>query len=197
MQHEAQLDRGGPAARFVTACQMLLPGLDVVRCLTALKVDVLVEVARADDGDAVDYKARIRTERPSLDAGDDMLDARPSAGTVEERVVATELTVAWSSDVASLGVLLERQEVPAQRPGDDNAEGEVNAGLASEVQHLGHTETAVGAQQGLNAWPVTVDLADQAEHEGAGLDAAWAAGRAEHGRDGRPSPWNTTCGWKP
>jgi hypothetical protein len=197
VQHEAQLDRGGPAARFVTGCQVLLPGFDMVRGLTALTVDVFVEVARADDGDAGDYKARVRTERPGLGAGDDMLDARPSAGTVEERVVATELTVAWSSGVAGLGVLLERQEVPAQRRGGDNAEGEVNAGLASEVQHLGHTETAVGVQQGLNAWPMTVDLADRAEHEGACLYAAWAAGRAEHGPDGRTSPWNTTCGWKP
>src|ERR1039457_6069813 len=63
---------------------MRLPGFDVIFGLSAPAVAILIERARIAPLEVGDDEACIWSVHPSLDAGDDALDATPARGAVEK-----------------------------------------------------------------------------------------------------------------
>src|SRR3954467_14762284 len=73
---------------------MGLPGLDVVLGLAAGTVDILVNGAAAHTIETGDDEACVGALRPSLDAGDDALDAVPARGAIVEFLEPAQLLAA-------------------------------------------------------------------------------------------------------
>src|SRR3954469_9524403 len=132
---------------------MGLPGLDVVLGLAAGAVDILVNGAAAHTIETGDDEACVGALRPSLDAGDDALDAVPARGAIVEYLEPAQLLA------ASLGSALDRAglqcgDVLAQRGGRRDAEDVIEPLGPAEAQHLRRAIVAVGAQQDLHTRPV-------------------------------------------
>ncbi len=152
-----------------------LPGLSPV---TTLAIDVLVDPARGPVREVGGDEARVGALRAGLDAGDDALDTGPAGGAVVEFLVAAQLLPACRAGVAPGGAGFQRLDMAAQGRGGGDAEQEVDARRAAEIQHLRRAVVAVSADQDLDPRPVPADLADQAAQDAARLGAGRALGRA-------------------
>ncbi len=105
-------------------------------------------------------------------------------GAVVEFLVAAQIVPARCTRVAVGGAGFHRRDMAAQRGGGGDAEQEVDARRAAEIQHLRRAVMTVGADQDLNARPVLADLAHQAAQEVARLGTGRSPGWAQHGGDG-------------
>src|SRR5271166_5811405 len=171
---------------------MRLPGLDVVFRFAAPAVDILVKYTGVADLQVGDDEACVRPFRASLDAGDDPLDAAPTGGPVEELLEAAGLALLRRGLEACLRAGLEALDVPAQRRGRRDAQDIIETIGSTPVEDFGTAIMAIGAQQYLGVGPVGPDRPQQAAQKGTDLLATRAFGVTK-----RPSPSNTTIGWKP
>src|SRR4051812_48917417 len=114
---------------------MGLPGLDVVLSLAASAVDILVDGASTEAVEAGDDEACVDALRPSLDAGDDALDAVPACGAIVEFLEPAQLLAA-SLGSALDRARLQRGDVLAQRGGRRDAEDVIEPLGPTEAQHL-------------------------------------------------------------
>ena len=80
--------------------------------------------------------------------------------------------------------MLQRLNAAAQCATGGDAENEIEPLGAAEIQHLGRTIMAVGAEQDVHARPVSPNGADQAAQKAAHLAPGGAAGGAQQGGDG-------------
>src|SRR5215217_4929430 len=181
VQHEAELVGAGLATGGSVSGEVQAPSFDVVLGLAALAIEVLVDPSCRAAGEVGDDEAGVGALGAGLDAGDDPLDPAPAPGAVVELLVAAQLIGPGYGGAPGSGALLQRLDVPAQGAGRGDAEHEVEALGAAEVQHLGGAVMAVGPDQDLDPRPVAADPAHEAAQEGAGLGAAGPASGAQHG----------------
>ncbi len=104
--------------------------------LAAAAVEILVKRAGADAGDVGDDKARVGALGAGLDAGDDALDAAPTRRAIEELLVAPKLAVRGTAGVSGRGAVLQRDDACAQCAAGGQAENELQALGAAEIQHF-------------------------------------------------------------
>ena len=100
---------------------------------------------------------------------------------VVELPVAAQLIGPGHGGASGSGALLQRLDVPAQGAGRGDAEHEVEALGAAEVQHLRGAVMTVSPDQDLDPRPVAADPAHEAAQEGSRLGAAGPASGAQHG----------------
>ena len=165
-----------------SAARWVFPGLDVIFCLAAGAIDILVEGAAAHTIEAADDKAGIDALRPGLDAGDDALDTIPACGAIVEFLEAALLHATRAGGVRGRAGF-QRGDVSAQRGGRCDAEDIIEPLGPAEPQHLGRAIVAVGAQQDLHARPVLAQRRDQATQPEDDLPPARPAGGAQGGGD--------------
>src|ERR1035437_2032824 len=119
---------------------MRLPGFDVIFGLSAPAVAILIERARIAPLEVGDDEACIWSVRPSLDAGDDALDATPKLReTADFAVLGRRLE-------ARLRLGFEVHYVLAQGRRRRDAEDEVEAIGPTPVENLRTAIMAVAAQ---------------------------------------------------
>ena len=130
--------------------------------------------------EAGDDEPGIDALRPGLDPGDDALDPAPAAGGVEELGEAPDLGVAGP---ARGGAGLQAGHPGAQRRIGVEAEDEVDAGRAAEVDDFGRGIVAVAADQDLDARPTAPQRPDQPAQVAGDLAPARPSGGAQDGGD--------------
>src|SRR5215213_289869 len=122
--------------------------------LSPLAVFPFVEVAGRAAGQVGDNKAGVDAVWPGLDAGDDPLDPAPAAGAVEKLLVAALFLGARRGGAQHCGAPLQHLDMTAQRRRRGNAENEIQALGAAEVEQLRCAVVAVRADQDLDPRPV-------------------------------------------
>src|SRR5450759_220162 len=126
---------------------MRLPGFDVIFGLSAPAVAILIERARIAPLEVGDDEACIWSVRPSLDAGDDALDATPACGAVEKLRETADFAVLGRRLEARLRLGFDVHYVLAQGRRRRDAEDEVEAIGPTPVENLRTAIMAVAAQQ--------------------------------------------------
>lgn len=164
-------------------------------------VDCLVERLGSAAFEVGGDEARIGALSTDLDPCNDPFDPAPALGTVEEFLEAPHLAGPRAGLgpclVACRGAGFQRQDMPAQGRGRCDAKDEVELVRPAKVDHLGAAVVAVAANQDPGGRPAGADGAQQTtEKARISVPLGRLAGRST-AVTMRPSPSNTTIGWKP
>ena len=166
--------------------------------LAAAAVELLVQRARRAAGEVGDDEAGVGALRAGLDAGDDALDPAPAGGAVVEFLVAPQLVRAGRGGLPGRGAALQGLDMAAQRRGRGDAEDEIDA--ARPGRNPAPRARSNGCRRGAGSRPAASGRGSRAPG-GGGSRAPPARSGRRAGRSmaatGRPSPSNTTIGWKP
>jgi hypothetical protein len=150
--------------------------------LAAGAVELFVDRLAGPLGQVGDDIAGVATLWARLDTGDDAFHPAPGPGGVVKLFEPADLGSAVLIDAGD-GRLLEGIGPATQAGVAGEAENEVQASIAAEIEHLGRAVVAVAAQKNLDSRPVATDLADQAPQMRGNLATFGALGRAQHGSD--------------
>ena len=127
--------------------------------LAASAIDIFVETAGVAGFEIGDDEARVDAVGPGFGSRDDALDSAPALRAVEEFLVAPRLAGRRRRLERGLGSGLEAEDMRSQRRRRGDAEDEVEAIGAAEVDRLGRAIMAVGAQQNFRSRPIGADAA--------------------------------------
>src|SRR5438552_17814719 len=177
--------------------EMVLPRLDVVLRLTARAIEPLIELLGAAALQVGDDKAGIGSLGAGLDPRDDALDAAPAAGGIVELRKAPHLAARRCRRQAFSSGFLQRLDMALQRRIGGQPQHPIDPVVSAPVEDFRAGVVRIGAQQDLTLgqW---ARRAPTRRRRKARISSP--PGRLP-GRNSavtkRPSPSNTTIGWKP
>src|SRR5947207_7272408 len=177
--------------------EMVLPRLDVVLRLTARAIDPLIELLGAAALQVGDDKAGIGSLDAGLDPRDDALDAAPAAGGIVELRKAPHLAARRCRREAFSSGFLQRLDMALQRRIGGQPQHPIDPVVSAPVEDFRAGVVRIGAQQDLDPGPMGAQGADEATQKGADLMPAGRLPGRNSAVTKRPSPSNTTIGWKP
>src|SRR5438874_6262615 len=185
--------------------EMVLPRLDVVLRLTARAVEPLIERLGATALQVGDDKASIGSLGAGLDPRDNALDPAPAAGSIVELRKAPHLAARRCHGEALGSGFLQRLDMAPQRRIGSQPQHPIDPVLSAPVEDFRAGVVRIGAQQslprrrpGISTRGQKARIAPTRRRRKARI--SWPPGRLP-GRNSavtkRPSPSNTTIGWKP
>jgi hypothetical protein len=178
-------------------CEMGLPGFDVIFRAAASAINVLVERLRLAAREISDDEPPIGPFFARFDACNNTFDAAPTCGAVVKLLEPAHLGLLRPGLETAFGARLERFDMTAQGRGRRNAEDEVEAVRPAEVDDLGATIVAVGANEDVRGRSVGPNCPEQTPKELVYFHAVGRLAGRSIAVTNRPSPSNTTTGWKP
>jgi hypothetical protein len=176
---------------------MRLPRFDVIFSLAAPAIDIVVNDTGVAEFQVRDDKTCVGPFRADFDAGDDPLDAAPARGAVEEFLEAAELAVLRRGLEARLRLGFEALDMPAQCRGRRDAQDVIDAVGPTPVEHF---RAAIMTSPRNRIWTrgqlARIARSKRRRKGRISLPPGRLAGRSTAVMK-RPSPSNTTIGWKP
>jgi hypothetical protein len=170
-------------------------GFDVVFCLTAPAVHILVENAGVASFQIGDDEACIGSFRAGLDPGNDALGPAPARGSMQKFREAAQFSIFCCGFKASLRAGFQLFDMGAQRRGGRNPENMVETVGSTPVENL---RTAVVARSRIFVSGQLARIARTRRRRKARISVPFGrlAGR-NTAVTKRPSLSNTRIGWNP